>query len=57
MADRSLVMSDGPGRIVEEIDVDLPGPRQPARPRATPRADEYVTHLFHALHIDNRLDA
>ncbi len=57
MSDRILVMSDGPGRIVEEIDVGLPDRDNPIERLAMPRAGEIVAHLFHALHIDNRLDA
>ncbi len=57
MSDRILVMSDRPGRIVEEIHVDLPDRDNPLARVATPRAGEIVAHLFHALHIDNRLDA
>lgn len=57
MSDRILVMSDRPGRIVEEIDVGLPDRDNPLARIATPRAGEIVAHLFHALHIDNRLEA
>jgi NitT/TauT family transport system ATP-binding protein len=57
MSDRILVMSDGPGRIVEEIEVGLPDRDNPIARVATPRASEIVKHLFHALHIDDRLDA
>ncbi|MGA7975176.1 MAG: ABC transporter ATP-binding protein [Pseudolabrys sp.] len=57
MSDRILVMSDRPGRIVEEIDVGLPDRDNPMARIATSRAGEIVSHLFHALHIDNRLDA
>jgi len=57
MSDRILVMSDRPGRITEEIDVGLPDRDNPIARVATPRASEIVAHLFHALHIDNRLDA
>ncbi|MBI1200889.1 MAG: ATP-binding cassette domain-containing protein [Rhodopseudomonas sp.] len=57
MSDRILVMSDGPGRIVEEIEVGLPNRDNPLERLGTPRATEIVKHLFHALHIDNRLDA
>jgi len=57
MSDRILVMSDGPGRIVEEIEVGLPDRDNPIERMAMPRASELVGHLFHALHIDNRLDA
>ena len=57
MSDRILVMSDGPGRIVEEIVVGLPDRDDPIARIGRPRAAEIVQHLFHALHIDNRLDA
>ncbi len=57
MSDRILVMSDGPGRIIEEIDLGLPDRDNPIARLATPRASEIVKHLFHALHIDNQLDA
>jgi NitT/TauT family transport system ATP-binding protein len=57
MSDRILVMSDGPGRIVEEIDVGLPDRDNPIARMATQRASEIVAHLFHALHIEERTDA
>jgi NitT/TauT family transport system ATP-binding protein len=57
MSDRILVMSDGPGRIVEEIEVGLPHRNNPIERMATQRASEIVAHLFDALHIENRLDA
>jgi NitT/TauT family transport system ATP-binding protein len=57
MSDRILVMSDGPGRIVEQIDVGLPHRNNPIERMATQRASEIVAHLFDALHIENRMDA
>jgi NitT/TauT family transport system ATP-binding protein len=57
MSDRILVMSDRPGRIVEEIDVGLPDRDNPMARIANPRAGEIVAHLFHSLHIDSRVDA
>jgi NitT/TauT family transport system ATP-binding protein len=57
MSDRILVMSDGPGRIVEEIDIDMPDRDNPIARLATRRAGEIVAHLFDALHLDSRLDA
>ena len=57
MSDRILVMSDGPGRIVENITVGLPNRDNPIARLATTRASEIVAHLFHALHIDDRMDA
>jgi len=56
MSDRILVMSDRPGRIVEEIDVGLPDRDNPIARVATPRASEIVAHLFHSLHIEDRVD-
>jgi NitT/TauT family transport system ATP-binding protein len=57
MSDRILVMSDRPGRIMEEIDVGLPNREAPMARMGTKRAGEIVSHLFHALHIDERVDA
>lgn len=57
MSDRILVMSDRPGRIVEEIEVGLPDRDNPIARVATARAGEIVKHLFHSLHIDTREDA
>ncbi len=57
MSDRILVMSDRPGRIVEEIEVGISDRDNPLARIATPRASEIVAHLFHSLHIDTRLDA
>jgi NitT/TauT family transport system ATP-binding protein len=56
MSDRILVMSQSPGRIVEEIEVQLPDRANPIERMATPRASELVGHLFHSLHMENRLD-
>ena len=56
MADRILVMSERPGRIVEEIALDLPDRRTPAARRASPRIRDYVEHLFGALHLAERLN-
>ncbi len=57
MADRILVMSERPGRIVEEIEVGLPSREDPIARASLPRARELMAHLFHALHLDDRLDA
>jgi len=57
MSDRILVMSDRPGRIVEEIDVGLPNREAPMDRLGMKRANEIIAHLFHALHIDERIDA
>jgi NitT/TauT family transport system ATP-binding protein len=57
MADRILVMSERPGRIVEEIEVGLPDRDNPIARQSTPRAAELMRHLLHALHLDDRVDA
>jgi NitT/TauT family transport system ATP-binding protein len=57
MSDRILVMSDRPGRIVEEIDVGLPNRESPMERMGTKRAGEIVAHLFDALHINERVNA
>jgi NitT/TauT family transport system ATP-binding protein len=51
MADRILVMSERPGRIVEEIALDLPPREEPAARRAHPRSAEYAAYLFDKLHL------
>ena len=57
MSDRILVMSERPGRIVEEIDVGLPDRDNPVARQAMPRAHEIMAHLFNALHLDERIEA
>ncbi len=54
MSDRILVMSERPGRIVEEIDLDLPHRDDPIARQALPRAREAMTHLFQSLHLAER---
>ena len=51
MSDRILVMSERPGRIVEEIPVDLPDRDNPMARISAPRAREYVDHLLASLHL------
>lgn len=54
MSDRILVMSERPGRIVEEIALDLPHRDDPIARQALPRAREAMTHLFQSLHLAER---
>ncbi|HVV94534.1 MAG TPA: ABC transporter ATP-binding protein [Hyphomicrobiales bacterium] len=54
MSDRILVMSERPGRIVEEIAVDLPGRDDPMARITAPRARDYVDHLFASLHLQEK---
>ena len=51
LSDRVLVMSRRPGRIVEELAVDLPDRDSPFARRRHPRAGEYITHLMESLDI------
>jgi NitT/TauT family transport system ATP-binding protein len=55
MSDRILVMSDRPGRIIEEIAIDLPDRSNPIARRAHPRAGQYIARLFELLKLDERV--
>lgn len=55
MADRILVMSDRPGRFIEEIAVDLPDRQNPIARRANPKAGAYIARLFELLKLDERV--
>jgi NitT/TauT family transport system ATP-binding protein len=54
MSDRILVMSERPGRIVEEFAVDLPDRDDPMARISAPRAREYVDHLLASLHLQEK---
>ncbi len=54
MSDRILVMSERPGRIIEEIPVDLPDRDNPMARISAPRAREYVDHLLASLHLEEK---
>ena len=45
LSDRVLVMSDRPGRIVEDVTIDLPRPRDPQATKERPEFVRYVVHL------------
>ena len=51
LSDRVLVMTRRPGRIVEELVVDLPDRESPIARRQHPRASRYVSHLMGSLDI------
>jgi NitT/TauT family transport system ATP-binding protein len=57
MSDRILVMSERPGRIVENIPVDLPDRDNPMARMSAPRAREYVDHLLASLHLQEKAAA
>jgi NitT/TauT family transport system ATP-binding protein len=54
MSDRILVMSERPGRIIEEIPVDLPDRDDPMARISAARAREYVDHLLASLHLQEK---
>jgi NitT/TauT family transport system ATP-binding protein len=54
MSDRILVMSERPGRILEEIVVDLPDRDNPMARISAPRSREYVDHLLASLHLQDK---
>ena len=54
MSDRILVMSERPGRIIEEIKVDLPDRNNPIARRAHPNAGAYIARLFDLLKLGER---
>jgi NitT/TauT family transport system ATP-binding protein len=54
MADRILVLSERPGRIIEEISVDLPDRDNPIQRRAHPKTGAYTAHLFNLMRLEER---
>jgi NitT/TauT family transport system ATP-binding protein len=54
MSDRILVMSERPGRIIEEIVVDLPDRDNPMARISAPRARDYVDRLMASLHLQEK---
>ena len=53
LSDRVLVMSRRPGRIIEEIRIDLPQRDDPIARRQEPRVNEYVGQLMDRLDISH----
>lgn len=51
LSDRVLVMSQRPGKIIEEIDVDIPGRDDPMERRKDPKIGTYVAQLMSLLHV------
>src|SRR6266568_2216675 len=53
LSDRVLVMSRRPGRIIDEIRVELPQRDDPIARRQAPRVNEYVARLMDRLDISH----
>ena len=45
LSDRVLVISDRPGRLIEDLYIDLPRPRDPSSTKSRPEFSRYVVHL------------
>jgi NitT/TauT family transport system ATP-binding protein len=52
LSDRVLVMSERPGRIVEDIRIELPRPRDPRATKESPAFGRYMTQLGHLMGVD-----
>ncbi|MDC8785242.1 ABC transporter ATP-binding protein [Roseateles koreensis] len=53
LSDRVIVMSGRPGRVVQEIQIDLPRPRQPEEIKSDPRYGEYIAELSALMGVFN----
>jgi NitT/TauT family transport system ATP-binding protein len=53
MADRVLVMSARPGRIIDEMRIDLPNRHDPVARRQDPKVGDHVARLMRGLGIDS----
>jgi NitT/TauT family transport system ATP-binding protein len=53
LSDRVLVMSRRPGRIIEEIRIDVPGRDDPIARRQEPKVNDYVGRLMERLDISH----
>ncbi|WP_137893054.1 ABC transporter ATP-binding protein [Ramlibacter sp. 2FC] len=56
LSDRILVMSERPGTIVEEIEVDIPDRDKPMQRRKHPEVGGYVSRLMDLLKLDAHTD-
>ncbi|MDH7972093.1 ABC transporter ATP-binding protein [Sphingomonas sp. AR_OL41] len=45
LSDRVIVMSERPSRVIEEVTIDLPRPRDPSRTREDPAFGDYLVRL------------
>lgn len=54
MSDRILVLSERPGTIVAEIEVDLPHREEPLKRRVMPEVSDYAAQLFKHLKLEEK---
>ncbi|MFG5777840.1 ABC transporter ATP-binding protein [Comamonas sp. J-3] len=52
LSDRVLVMSERPGKIIEEISIDLPRPRDPRLTKEQARFGQYVVQLGQLMGVE-----
>ncbi|HUT48534.1 MAG TPA: ABC transporter ATP-binding protein [Alphaproteobacteria bacterium] len=57
LSDRVLVMSARPGRIIEEIVVEMPEREKPIARRSHAKMSDYIARLMSLLHIGDDLEA
>jgi NitT/TauT family transport system ATP-binding protein len=57
LSDRVLVMSRRPGRIIDEINIEIPGRDDPLARRAHPKVGEYLARLMERLDIGAEVPA
>lgn len=54
MSDRVLVLSERPGTIIREMQIDLPDRAHPLKRRQMPRVHEHAAEIFALLRLDQR---
>jgi len=52
LSDRVLVMSGRPGRVLEDIAIDMPRPRDPRRTKQALEFGQYVVHLEQLMGVE-----
>jgi NitT/TauT family transport system ATP-binding protein len=52
LSHRVLVMSQRPGRIIKEFEVDIPDMGNPMARRKHPKVGAYIAELMELLHIE-----
>jgi len=52
LSDRVIVMSERPSRVIEEVTIDLPRPRDPSRTREDPAFGDLVVRLSRLMGVE-----